>query len=169
MASYPVLAIIAGIIWLLLKKKKGIRKKGILVPLIVFCGTLYLLFTYASPVFPGHSVLRKVMHDPVPAGTLSCGQLEDLWIRAGGSRSAAFMAAEIARAESGGRENARDPAAGTYANGTVDIGLWQVNTVHGNIPYDPAGNAQAAIRVSNNGSDWGPWVTYQKGLQSGQC
>jgi len=172
MAGYIGLAAIAGIIWLLLKagkKKKVTRKKGFLGPVIVLGATWYLLFTYVSPVAPGHAVLDKTVGGIVHGGDLSCAQLENLWIRAGGRRSAAFMAAEIARAESGGRQYARDPASGYYADGNVDIGYWQVNTVHGNIPYDPVGNAQAAIRVSNNGSDWTPWVTYNKGAEVGQC
>lgn len=170
MAGYIGLAAIAGIIWLLFKaKKKVTRKRGFLGPVIVMGAAWYVLFTYVSPVVPGHAILQTVVKGPVPGGTLSCAGLEKLWIRAGGSRSAAFMAAEIARAESGGRQYARDPASGYYADGNVDIGYWQVNTVHGNIPYDPLGNAQAAIRVSGNGSNWKPWVTYDKGLEIGQC
>lgn len=130
-----------------------------------------ILFAAYSAATGGTGIVRTIVHPhgSFPGGTLSCSQLESLWISAGGSRSAAFLAAEVARAESGGRQYARDPATGYYSDGNVDIGYWQVNTVHGNIPYDPIGNAQAAIRVSGNGSNWTPWVTYNKGLEVGQC
>ena len=45
-------------------------------------------------------------------GTLSCSGLEALWESAGGSRSAAFTAAEIAMAESSGRQYATDTNGG---------------------------------------------------------
>lgn len=144
-------------------KKKNSLKAYVLLAVILFAG-------YSAGT-GGAGVVKSVTggHGTIQGGTLSCTQLEALWIRAGGSRSAAFLAAEVARAESGGRQYARDPAKGYYRDGNVDIGYWQVNTVHGNIPYDPIGNAQAAIRVSGNGSDWSPWVTYNKGLEVGQC
>jgi len=103
------------------------------------------------------------------SGTLSCGDLEALWKQAGGDPSAAFLAAEVAKAESGGRQYARDPATGVYKDGTVDEGYWQINTVHGNATYDPLGNAKAAVAISSNGTNWHAWVTYNKGLEVGQC
>jgi hypothetical protein len=99
-------------------------------------------------------------------GTLSCSGLEALWESAGGSPGTAFMAAEIARAESGGRQDATDD----NANGTVDRGYWQVNSIHGALStYDPAGNARAAVELSGDGTNWSPWVTYQTGAYQGQC
>ena len=104
---------------------------------------------------------------PVPGGgTLSCSGLEALWESAGGSPGTAFMAAEIATAESGGRQYATD----ADGNGTVDRGYWQVNSIHGALStYDPAGNARAAVQLSGDGTDWSPWVTYQTGAYQGQC
>ena len=104
---------------------------------------------------------------PVPSGgTLSCSGLEALWESAGGSDSEAFMAAEIATAESGGRQYATD----NDGNGTVDRGYWQVNSIHGVLStYDPAGNARAAVELSGDGTNWSPWVTYQTGAYQGQC
>lgn len=150
------------------KKVRAPKKKLSLKGYLLLAGILFAAYSAGSG---GTGIVKGIIHPSVriAGGTLSCSQLENLWIKAGGSRGAAFMAAEIARAESGGRQYARDPASGYYADGNVDIGYWQVNTVHGNIPYDPIGNAQAAIRVSNNGSDWTPWVTYNKGLEVGQC
>jgi lysozyme-like protein len=99
-------------------------------------------------------------------GTLPCSGLEALWESAGGPPGAAFMAAEIARAESGGRQNATD----ADGNGTVDRGYWQVNSIHGALStFDPAGNARAAVELSGDGTNWSPWVTYQTGAYQGQC
>ena len=53
------------------------------------------------------------------SGTLSCSGLEQLWTSAGGNPADAFMAAEIAMAESGGNQYALSP--------TDDYGYWQIN------------------------------------------
>jgi LysM repeat protein len=97
------------------------------------------------------------------SGNLSCSGLEALWEAAGGSRGEAFMAAEIAMAESGGRQYAHSP--------TNDFGYWQINGVHGPsmATYDPIGNAKAAISISGNGSHWGAWTTYTSGAYHGRC
>lgn len=112
-----------------------------------------------------------VLHGRVSSGTLSCRQLEKLWIAAGGSPSAAFMAAEIARAESAGHQYSRDPASGTYANGSVDYGYWQINTINGGSPasFDPMKNAREAVAISRNGTYWWPWITWRHGAEHGQC
>jgi hypothetical protein len=100
------------------------------------------------------------------SGTLDCSQLETLWEAAGGSPSAAFTAAEIATAESSGRENATL----VDGNGTTDRGYWQVNSVHGSLStYDPMGNARAAVEISDDGTNWSPWTTYRTGAYAGQC
>ena len=99
-------------------------------------------------------------------GTLSCRGLEALWESAGGSRSAAFTAAEIAMAESGGRQYATDLNGGA----STDRGYWQINSVHGSLStYDAYGNARAAVLISGNGTDWTPWVTWNTGAYHGQC
>ena len=97
------------------------------------------------------------------SGNLSCSGLEALWEAAGGSRGEAFMAAEIAMAESGGRQYAHSP--------TNDFGYWQINGGHGPAmaTYDPIGNAKAAIAISSNGRNWTPWTTYTAGLYHGKC
>lgn len=98
-----------------------------------------------------------------PSGHYSCSRLESLWISQGGNPSRAFMAAEIARAESGGNSNAISP--------TADYGLWQINRwAWGSLAsLDPVSNARAAIRISANGSNWSPWTTYRIGAYRGQC
>ena len=97
------------------------------------------------------------------SGTLGCSGLEALWEAAGGSPGEAFMAAEIAMAESGGRQYALSP--------TNDYGYWQINGSHGpaEATFNPIGNARAAIAISGNGRDWYPWTTYVTGAYHGRC
>lgn len=90
----------------------------------------------------------------------SYAQLEGIWNQAGGNPQQASMAAAIAMAESGGNTGATD----CDTNGSVDRGLWQINSVHGSqSTYDVMGNARAAVSISNNGTNWSPWVTFQTG------
>jgi hypothetical protein len=92
----------------------------------------------------------------------SCSGLEALWKQAGGSAGEAVMAASIAMAESGGNPSAVSP--------TADYGLWQINASHGSqATLDPLANAQAAVSVSNDGTNWNPWTTYASGAYSGRC
>jgi LysM repeat protein len=97
------------------------------------------------------------------SGNLSCSGLEALWKAAGGAKSRAFIAAEIAMAESGGRQYAHSP--------TNDYGYFQINGGHGPAmaTYDPIGNARAAIAISSNGTNWRPWTTYTSGAYRGRC
>ena len=97
------------------------------------------------------------------SGNLSCSGLEALWKAAGGAPGSAFIAAEIAMAESGGRQYAHSP--------TNDFGYWQINGVHGPrmATYNPIGNAKAAIAISSNGHNWRAWTTYVTGAYHGRC
>ena len=97
------------------------------------------------------------------SGTLGCYGLEALWEAAGGSHSEAFMAAEIAMAESGGNQYALSP--------TNDYGYWQINGSHGpaQATFNPIGNAKAATAISSNGTNWYPWTTYVTGAYRGRC
>jgi hypothetical protein len=114
-----------------------------------------------------HSSTTTVSHvshsAPVAShGIYSCSSLESLWEEAGGSSGTAFMAAEIAKAESGGNPNAVSP--------TDDFGLWQINGSHGSMAtLDPLGNARAAISISGGGRNWGAWTTYTSGAYAGRC
>lgn len=96
------------------------------------------------------------------SGTLSCTGLESLWTSAGGSAADAATAASIAMAESGGNQ---------YATGSAgERGYWQINPVNGSLStYDPYGNARAAVLMSANGTNWGPWTTYTSGAYAGRC
>jgi LysM repeat protein len=97
-----------------------------------------------------------------PSGQYSCASLEELWDQAGGNPSDAFMAAEIAMAESGGNPNAISP--------TDDYGLWQINASNGALAtLDPYENAKSAIDLSDDGTNWDAWTTYTSGLYAGRC
>jgi hypothetical protein len=96
------------------------------------------------------------------SGTLSCSGLEQLWTSAGGNPADAFMAAEIAMAESGGDQYALSP--------TDDYGYWQINASNGALAtYNAYGNARSAIILSDDGTNWNPWTTYRTGAYEGRC
>jgi LysM repeat protein len=97
-----------------------------------------------------------------PSGQYSCSSLEQLWDQAGGNPSDAFMAAEIAMAESGGNPSAISP--------TDDFGLWQINASNGSLAtLDPYANAKSAIDLSDDGANWDAWTTYTSGVYVGRC
>lgn len=119
--------------------------------------------------------LRAVSQPAPPSsgalsGTLDCSQLEALWDSAGGSPAAAFTAAEVAMAESGGRQ---------YATGTVgEESYWQINPVNDGMiaggqvieaSYDPMTNARDAVALSQDGTTWSDWTTFTSGEYAGQC
>jgi hypothetical protein len=88
--------------------------------------------------------------------TFSFSDLEQIWTNNGGSSVFAPIAAAIAMAESGGNSD----AIGHNSNGSVDQGLWQINSSNGALSTtDINGNARAAIQMSNDGTNWRPWCT----------
>ena len=108
------------------------------------------------------AAVSTVIAQSAPEGMYSCSGLEQIWEQAGGSSADAFMAAEIAMAESGGNPNAISP--------TDDFGLWQINASNGSLAtLNPLQNARSAITLSDDGSNWGPWTTYHSGAYSGRC
>jgi LysM repeat protein len=103
-----------------------------------------------------------VVVQSAPLGQYSCSALEQLWDQAGGNSADAFMAAEIAMAESGGNPNAISP--------TADYGLWQINASNGSLAtLNPFENARSAITLSDDGTNWNPWTTYHSGAYYGRC
>lgn len=77
----------------------------------------------------------------------------------------------IAKAESGGKTDINN--AGLNSDGSVDYGLWQINSVHddklpGQDRYDPNVNAQLMMMISSNGTNWQPWSTYGNGAYQAQ-
>jgi hypothetical protein len=92
------------------------------------------------------------------AGDYSYGQLEQLWINAGGSTALAPLMAAIALAESSGDPRAYNPSGAT--------GLWQilgaVNPADQDNLTNPEVNAhEAVLKYQEQGL--GAWVTYTSG------
>lgn len=92
------------------------------------------------------------------ADWLSPSQVANIWLFAGGSRAHMVMAVAVAFAESGGNADAISPSS--------DYGLWQINSLwigHWNLRwnnwYQPGINADAAIQISGNGSNFAAWCT----------
>lgn len=113
-------------------------------------------------VQPVAQPVSQPITQPVAAGLYSCTMLESLWESVGGNPAYAFIAAEIATAESGGNPNAISP--------TDDYGLWQINASHGSMAsLNPTINAQSAVAISDDGTNWTPWTTYTSGAYIGQC
>jgi len=104
-------------------------------------------------------------------------ELVDLWLSAGGPAGSADIAAAIALAESQGCKYAkagptddRPEQTCTYRQTSSEnsYGLWQINIkAHPNYSgaelWDATTNAQAAIAISSNGSDFGAWTTFTDG------
>lgn len=96
----------------------------------------------------------------------SCAQLGRLWLQVGGRKSSERIAEGVAMAESGGYQYAVDHD----SNGTVDRGLWQINSIHGHwSSYNAITNARGAKVISDDGHDWRPWVTYDTGAFRRHC
>jgi hypothetical protein len=155
-------------------RRTRLRRRGSLTPLqagsALAAGLALAWYAHHAATPPGPHAAAVTDAAAASAvsgkGILGCAQLEALWKEAGGSPSAAFFAAEIARAESGGDPGATDDD----GNGTVDRGLWQINSTWGSAStYDVLGNARSAVSISRDGADWSPWVTYQRGMEDGQC
>lgn len=87
---------------------------------------------------------------PATSSMYSYAGLERIWIAAGGSRGTAYHAACIASHESSGRSWAISP--------TNDWGLWQIHN-GGPSMLNAFANAQRAIAMSGNGSNWSQWST----------
>src|SRR5271165_948910 len=95
----------------------------------------------------------------------SYGQLEQLWVQAGGSRALAPLMAAVAMAESAG-----NPAANNYDdNGGTQTswGLWQVSNGTHNWPGQqdpniPLNNARYAV-AKYQSQGLGAWGTYTSG------
>jgi len=116
----------------------------------------------AASYTPRHASATTLTSSAVPSGTLGCTGLEALWEDAGGSHAEAYLAAEIAMAESGGSQYATGP----YG----EEGYWQINPhAWADATYDPVGNARDAIQISGDGTNWSPWTTYVTGAYQGRC
>jgi len=97
----------------------------------------------------------------------SAAGVADMMRAAGFPESAIAEGIAIARAESGWRENAVN---NSNRNGSVDQGLWQINTVHRNESWypknlnDPYQSTVAAFNLwKRRGGSWGDWTVYNSG------
>lgn len=97
--------------------------------------------------------------------TLSAAQIAKAMHSAGFTPDELTVGTAVALAESGGRTNVTN----SNTNGSVDYGLFQINSVHDSILQsgdwrDPTDNARMAQDVFNNAANsWSPWVTYDTG------
>jgi hypothetical protein len=79
-------------------------------------------------------------------------------------------ATAVALAESGGETTATN----RNSNGSTDYGLWQINTVHGQLlnqgdKFNPLDNAKMALTVyARAGNKWTPWTVYKSGAYRAQ-
>lgn len=90
----------------------------------------------------------------------SYAQLEQLWINAGGPKAIAPLMAAIALAESGGYEKR---ISAPNSDGSIDRGLWQINSVHGAASTTEAkSNAASAVKIYNS-QGLRAWTTYTNG------
>lgn len=89
----------------------------------------------------------------------------DAAIAAGFRGDALVIAVAVAIAESGGDARATN----RNSNGSVDYGLWQINSIHRASGFDPSQafephyNARWAYKISKNGTNWSPWVAFKNG------
>jgi hypothetical protein len=99
----------------------------------------------------GEALAHQVPH------FMSGGQVARLAYSVGARKRKLREATAISWAESGWDENAQN----TNSNGSIDRGLWQINSIHGaRSTFDPAKNAKGMWAISSRGTDWGPWVAY---------
>jgi hypothetical protein len=93
-------------------------------------------------------------------GLYSAAALANLASQAGFSKGTIPLAVAIALAESGGRAGAMN----RNSDGSIDRGLWQINSTHGSLStFSPLANAKAAYAISHGGHDWKPWTTFTSG------
>jgi hypothetical protein len=86
-------------------------------------------------------------------------ELESLWVKAGGPKTEAKVAAAIALAESNGVPNAKNPEGPEHAEG-----LWQIKgqLVSGN-PFNPEVSAANAVAKWKAAGGFTPWTTFTEG------
>ena len=95
------------------------------------------------------------------AGTYTPGQLQSLWVMAGGSQAAKINAACHAMQESDGNPLVTSP----NPDGGINVGLWQLDTRGVGAGYTVAelqnavSNARITVSATKNGTDWSEWST----------
>ena len=116
-------------------------------------------FDGSDPTTAGQTFRSRISRNSASGNST----LAQLWIQAGGPPSVANLMAAIAMAESGGQVGV---VSKKNANGTVDRGLWQINSSHNYDPQrlvtDPLYNAQAAVAIYKS-QGLQAWSTYNSG------
>jgi murein DD-endopeptidase MepM/ murein hydrolase activator NlpD len=131
-----------------------------------------LAVTPASEIGGGVADPDSSSDDPIPmTGNVGAEQTVRFAYAAGfRGLSDLSIALAVARAESALKADAINDK---NTDGSIDLGLWQVNTIHKpeemeyidwrRIQWDPRQNAKWAYKVFA-GSGWDAWVTYKRGL-----
>lgn len=95
--------------------------------------------------------------------TLTASQIYQLLRQAGFDMDAAIIGTAIALAESGGNTNATH----TNSDGSVDAGLFQINSRWHPAEFatatNPTSAAQSAYAISDKGTNFGAWATFNDG------
>ncbi len=113
------------------------------------------------------TTLSYITSSTPTSGVLTPTQIKQYAQAAGFTGQNLTLAVAIALAESGGNTSATD----YDSNGSVDRGLWQINSVHTQFAasqlFQPLYNAKAAYQISG-GSNFNPWVTFTTGAYLAQ-
>lgn len=115
------------------------------------------LVAHAPPKYQLPVPRRGPAPDGAPGSADLCAQAAH---NAGFSGESLVTAVAVALAES----SCRPDATNVNTNGSIDEGLWQINTIHGyprSCTFDPQCNANAAYQISSGGSNFYPWCTYE--------
>lgn len=127
--------------------------RAVSVP-VVTAATSYVRHAKVYAVTPRSTYHRHSSYHAYSygGGTLSFGQLENLWVAAGGPAWAEYAAARVAECESGGRADAYNPSGAT--------GLWQIlGAVRPGDLRNPMANAiNAVAKFEASGDTWAQWV-----------
>lgn len=112
---------------------------------------------------PVPSALLWVVNE-VEMATLTDAQIAGYAKGAGFPDNQIATAVAVALAESRGRTDATN----RNSNGSIDRGVWQINSIHGDMPgdpFNPADNAKMAFTIwKQAGNSWRPWSTYKSGI-----
>jgi hypothetical protein len=100
---------------------------------------------------------------PAAADQLSDTDIAKILASGGFQTASLITGIEIVLAESGGNTTARN----SNTDGSVDRGMWQINSVHASVTDacadDPVCATKYAFQLSRSGTYWKDWVTYNTG------
>jgi hypothetical protein len=87
-------------------------------------------------------------------------QVAGFALKAGFRGQQAAIAVAVSNAENGSGDS---NAINRNSNGSVDVGLWQINSSNADpgAMKDPQANANEAFRLANNGRGWDNWTQFR--------